>query len=475
NLEESFFSTVLSRATKLKTIIVHSSITDEQLAEIFVKCPNLKNLNLLGSNITGKGLSNIPKNNQLESISLHSDNLEEGFLSMFFSKAIKLKSICLTISNITGEALCHIPVNNQLEEVCLGLNGNLEENYLIEFFSKATMLKKIDLSNTLTTGQALTYVVSKQLESVVLNLCPNLKENHLIQFFSQATTLKEVCLDVVSMTGEALANIPLNNQLKFISINGCKNLEEAFLWEFLAKANKATTIRCQGLSNPLRKILRMFQILIQGVDFKLSLTPKEIINFLHHLPATKREEVQSLDFTAGPGVFTSVTEEEIAILLQLCPNVKFLNVFLKTCEGLSHISENNKLEKLALATIRPDEEALAQFFSKAKNLKEFDFRYSRTTGEGLSNLPENNQLERIRLNNCKRLNEKALAKLFAKGAKLNEVDLSYSNTSCEGLSYLPEENQLVKLNLCGCRFDQEFFTIVSKKATKLKNVKFKLG
>ncbi|PIS00311.1 MAG: hypothetical protein COT84_08160 [Chlamydiae bacterium CG10_big_fil_rev_8_21_14_0_10_35_9] len=425
NLEEQFLSALFSKATKLKSIFINFPITDKQLADILVKCPTLKNLYLTGVNITGAGLSNIPANNQLESISLSFGNFDEGFLSSFFSKAIKLKSIFLSSSNITGKALCHIPVNNQLE-------------------------------------------------CVVLNLCTNLKEDHLIKFFSKATTLKEVCLDLASMTGEGLASIPLNNQLKFISINNCTNLEEAALWEFLAKANKAIKIRYYGLSNPLTKIVLMFQTLIQGADTKLHLKPKEIINFLHHLPMSKKEEVQSLDFTDGSGTFTSVKEEEIATLLQLCPNVKFLNVFLHTGKGLSHIPENNKLEKLTLTITHPDEESLAQFFSKVKNLKEIDFSYSRTTGKGLSHLPRDNQLGKVVFFNCKKLDEEALATLFEKGAMLKEADFHCSNTSCKGLSHLPKNNQLEILDLRFCRFDPEFFKIVSEKATKLKNVKLSL-
>ncbi|MGD2170414.1 MAG: hypothetical protein PVI40_09260, partial [Chlamydiota bacterium] len=205
---------------------------------------------------------------------------------------------------------------------------------------------------------------------------------------------------------------------------------------------------------------------------KLHQQPEEVINFLQDLPPSKREEVQSLDFTNSAISFRMITEAEIATLLQLCPNLKFLAVGGKlTGEGLAHLPEDNQLEKLFFYTWSPDERFLAQFFSRAKMLKEIIIH--RTTGEGLAHLPEDNQLKKIDFGESANLDEAALAKLFAKASFLREVNFSFTTTTAEGLSYLPDNNQLEKVRLFMCKqLDEVALKKLFAKTSFLKEVDF---
>jgi hypothetical protein len=223
------------RATIGELNFTYLKITDRQLAEVIELCPNLKKLHLINTEITGKGLANIPENNQLEYVSLSSPNLDKDFTGTFFSRTSKLKSLWL-VSPIAGEILSHIPKNNQLEKVSLDNNSTLNENHLIEFLSKAPMLKEVNLSHLNITGKCLNFIVSDQLEAITLSYCKYLEEKYLIKFFSNAATLKRIDLTLSSTTGEGLTYLPIDNQLQTLVLRYCEFLDERCLVKVLPNA-----------------------------------------------------------------------------------------------------------------------------------------------------------------------------------------------------------------------------------------------
>ncbi|MGD2170327.1 MAG: F-box protein, partial [Chlamydiota bacterium] len=153
--------------------VLSLDLTDEQVEEILLLCPNLKSLTLEFSCITGEGLAHILEQNQLEKICLKLClNLDERFLRGFFQKAVCLKEVDLSESNTTGEGFAHILEQNQLEKICLKLCLNLDERFLRGFFQKAVCLKEVDLSGSNTTGEGFAHILEKnQLEKLCLKYC----------------------------------------------------------------------------------------------------------------------------------------------------------------------------------------------------------------------------------------------------------------------------------------------------------------
>ncbi|PIS00310.1 MAG: hypothetical protein COT84_08155 [Chlamydiae bacterium CG10_big_fil_rev_8_21_14_0_10_35_9] len=498
NLDKAFLSTFFSRATKLKSLwlvspiageilshipknnqlekvdLDNSTLKENHLIEFFSKATMLKEVNLSHSNITGKCL-NFIVSDQLEAIILsYCEYLDEKWLVKFFSNAATLKRIDLTLSSTTGEGISHIPINNQLQTLVLRYCEFLDERYLIGLLPNATLLRELDVSKTSITGQCLVHIsVQNQLERLRLRDCKRLNEALLREILLKATMLTELDISETAITGQVLVDISEHTQLEELIFYNCKKLDEALVWEFFLKANKIKKLHSKSLSDSLIRKITIFEMLVRrNGNVKLHQQPKEVINFLHDLPLSSREMVLSLDFANSAASYMMITEEEIATLLQLCPNLKFLAVGGKvTGEGLSHISEDNQLEKLFFYSWNPDEGFLAQFFSKAKKIKEVKF--NKTTGVGLSHLPEGNQLEKIDFYESENLDEKALATLFAKISFLKEVNFFLSSVTGEGLSRLLENNRLEKVSFVMCKqLKEEALKKLFAKTPFLKEVKF---
>ncbi|MGD2170387.1 MAG: hypothetical protein PVI40_09125, partial [Chlamydiota bacterium] len=106
------------RNTIQSLTLSNANIRDQDVEEVLKLCPNIKSLTLKNSNITGEGLARA--SHQLEKLHLcDSHHLNEAFLAEFFRNATQLKEVSLNWTNTTGEGLSQLPRENQLEKLHL--------------------------------------------------------------------------------------------------------------------------------------------------------------------------------------------------------------------------------------------------------------------------------------------------------------------------------------------------------------------
>ncbi|MGD2170301.1 MAG: hypothetical protein PVI40_08690 [Chlamydiota bacterium] len=419
----------------------NDDITDAQVTEILTLCPNVRSLSLSSSKITGKFLTKISEQNQLEKLSLFlCENFNEDFLKEFLSqKAFHLKELGLDCINITGEALSHILVGNQLETLSLSNCQNLNESLLKGFLSmKAFHLKKLVLSSSNTTGEALSNILQdNQLEKLDLFNCRNLNESLLKDFLSmKAFHLKKLDLSSTETTGEGLLHITEGNHLETLFLYNCENLNENFLKRVFSKASclkeldlSSTNTTGEGLScisveNLLEKLLLR--------DCR-KLNEAFLKNFFPKVPRLKELDLSSTNTTG---------------------------------EGLSLILKDNQLEKVHLTNcLSLGGIFLRDFFSlKASFLKELDLANTNTNGKSLPYLLKENQLERLNLNCCSFLNEDFLGEFLSlKAFSLKELRLSSTEITGKAFSHISDEHRLESLVLYNCKhLNKDFLEILEK-------------
>ncbi|PIS00731.1 MAG: hypothetical protein COT84_05945 [Chlamydiae bacterium CG10_big_fil_rev_8_21_14_0_10_35_9] len=183
-----------------------SSITDEQVSQVLTLCPNIKVLNLGGTNITGEGFADLPANNKLENLSLNRcSHLDEGYLSAFFVKAHNLTYLDCSYTDTTGEGLADLPENNKLQTLRLNWCNRLDEEHLSRFFAKGNNLDTISISNTRITGRGLAHLpIDNQLKNLYLHSCGMLNLEHLTALFGKTNLLEVVYLNETNINLDQL-------------------------------------------------------------------------------------------------------------------------------------------------------------------------------------------------------------------------------------------------------------------------------
>ncbi|MGD2169664.1 MAG: hypothetical protein PVI40_05445 [Chlamydiota bacterium] len=222
------------------------------------------------------------------------------------------------------------------------------------------------------------------------------------------------------------------------------------------------------ITNPNSKFTRELLSKIIRCEFEKDFS--SVITYLQSLTEKQQKMIETLDFSSDD--FNTCTDEQVTEVIQLCPNLKSLNLlnFKITGECLTKFPKENQLEKLILGgCVDVEEVFLERLFLKAACLKEVNLSGIDITGSCLALIPQNNQLEKLVIEGCKELDEEYLIDFFLRATCLKEVDLSDTNTTGEGLAQISKQNQLKQLVLEECEeLNEDFLEILFPKAIHLK-------
>jgi uncharacterized protein YjbI with pentapeptide repeats len=165
---------------------------------------------------------------------------------MLLEKCPNLQQIDLGSTEITGEGFNSEAIKlEKLHEIHMFWCTKLTDEYLKMLLEKCPNLQKLNLSDTKITGEGFNSAAIKleNLHEIHISYCNNLTDDHLKRLIEKCPDLQKINLSGADITGQAFDShdIKLEN-LHEIDISGCNNLTDKYLKILLEKSPNLRTL-----------------------------------------------------------------------------------------------------------------------------------------------------------------------------------------------------------------------------------------
>jgi uncharacterized protein YjbI with pentapeptide repeats len=397
-------------------------LTDHYLKKIIEKCPNLQKINLYETYITGAAFdSEVIHLENLTRISIAGcQNFTDHYLKMLIARCPNLQEVNLNKTNITGavfdsEAVKHEKLNTILLSWC----RRLEDENLKRWIEKCPNLKKIILSHTTITGAAFDSEAIKleHLTEIDISGCENFTDDNLKILIEKCSKLQKIILSHTTITGAAFDS----NAIKFeyfteINISSCPNINDYVVKMLIERCLSLQNIRLEDLNitgsafdSEDVQLEHLTEISLSRCHYLVDNNLKRLIEKCPNLQkvnlygteitgaAFDSEDVQLEHLTEINMSCSKLTDKNLKILIEKCPNLQKINFSFTNITGAAFDSETIHLEHLIEIDLSKcpnfSDDYLKMLIEKCPKLQKINFSFTNITGAAF--VPEAIKLENL--------------------------------------------------------------------------------
>ncbi len=385
-------------------------LTDEKLAALLRKFPNLEKLDISGcSSLQFNSVDTWPTLNAVKELNLSdNDELTDKKLTALLQKFPNLEKLDLRgYNSLQLNSVDTWPTLNDVKELNFPLNTKFTDKKLAALLQKFPNLKKLDLRGY------------NSLKFNSVDMWPNLnavKELNLSG--NDELTSKKLAALLQKFPNLEKLNLSGCESLKFNSLNTWPTLNA--VKELNLSANDELT------DNKLAALLRKFPNLE-----KLNLRDCESLQFNSLNTWPTLNAVKELNFSRN-----ELTDEKLTALLHKLPNLEKLD--LRSCESLQFNSADtwptlNAVKELNLfGNAELTDEKLAALLQKFPNLEKLNLSGCRSLEfNSVDTWPTLNDVKELNLSWNTKLTDEKLAALLQKFPNLEKLDI----TECDSLEF----------------------------------------
>lgn len=226
------------RPSKLETLILHNTHTDDSSLRALVKFPNLKILDLTGTNVTDSGLVHIESLPYLEELKLHNTSVTAAGLKSI-NQILTLRRLYISIHDAADESIAGLTNLTRLENLTYSgectdaglhtlrsysqlksfrISGNRHTLQGLRDLKRVSTLESLYFQNT-TIGVEYLKVLAEMpaLRRLELIDCVGVTDEAMRQI-GQLSELKHLCLRNPQITDEGGAHLRDLNNLESLAL-----------------------------------------------------------------------------------------------------------------------------------------------------------------------------------------------------------------------------------------------------------------